>query len=205
MGSRDDRLADYAGKRDFTRTPEPPRGGGRTAGGRHFVIQKHAASTLHYDLRLEVDGLLVSWAVPKGPSIDPRRKRLAIRTEDHPLAYATFEGVIPEDAYGGGTVMIWDSGTYRNLRANRGKERANMPAALHSGLVEVWLEGKRLNGGFALKRIKHGDPEQWLLIKMKDRYADRRRNPASTQNRSVRSGRTMHQIRQSACRTTDEA
>lgn len=204
MGARDDRLAGYTGKRDFTKTPEPPKGGRRSRGGRRFVIQKHAASTLHYDLRLEVDGVLVSWAVPKGPSTDPRSKRLAIRTEDHPLAYADFEGVIPKDSYGGGTVMIWDSGTYRNLRASGGKERKGMSASLKDGLVEVWLEGTVLIGGFALKHMENSRRSQWLLIKMKDRHADARRNPTSTQQHSVRSGRTMHQITRASRVHTDD-
>lgn len=195
MASCGGKLSAYWRRRDFARTPEPARRGRRQRGGRRFVIQKHDASTLHFDLRLEVDGVLVSWAVPKGPVPDPRRKRLAVRTEDHPLSYGDFEGVIPAHEYGGGTVMLWDRGVYRNLRARGGDKRRSMPVSLRAGLVEVWLEGSKLRGGFALKRLDRGEGSEWLLIKMRDRFADARRRPARTQNRSVKSGRTMHQLR----------
>lgn len=194
MGKDEDRLGPYRQKRDFGKTPEPTSGERESADEPRFVIQKHDASSLHYDFRLEVDGVLKSWAVPRGPSTDPREKRLAIRTEDHPLAYADFEGVIPHDEYGGGTVMVWDTGTYRNLRAGKDEDSLDMPGSLQGGLIEVWLEGEKLKGGYALKRIEAGEPSQWLLIKMKDDQADARRNPTSTQNRSVKSGRTLHQI-----------
>ncbi|MEE4383402.1 MAG: DNA polymerase ligase N-terminal domain-containing protein [Pseudomonadales bacterium] len=187
-----DRLARYRARRDPDRTPEPAgRGRRRSRGGRRFVIQKHDASTLHYDFRLEIDGVLVSWAVPKGPRPDPRVKRLAVRTEDHPLAYADFEGVIPEDEYGGGTVLLWDQGTYRNLRARKGRRSRSMERSLKEGLLEVELHGEKLTGGWALKRFRRGRQEQWLLIKMRDDAADARRNPVSTQPRSVASGRTL--------------
>ncbi len=139
--------------------------------------------------------MLVSWAVPKGPSTDPRDKRLAIRTEDHPLDYADFEGVIPEGEYGAGTVLIWDRGRYRNLRAGEeGEEPMDMQASLDDGLVEVWLEGEKLTGGYALKRIRGDDQAQWLLIKMDDERADARRRPTSTQPLSVKSGRDLDEI-----------
>jgi DNA ligase D-like protein (predicted 3'-phosphoesterase) len=187
-----DRLARYRARRDPDRTPEPTGDGpGRTRGGRRFVIQKHDASTLHYDFRLEIDGVLASWAVPKGPRPDPRVKRLAVRTEDHPLAYADFEGVIPEEEYGGGTVLLWDQGTYRNLRARKGRRSRSMERSLKEGLLEVELHGEKLTGGWALKRFRRGRQEQWLLIKMRDDGADARRNPVSTQPRSVASGRTL--------------
>jgi len=201
MPSDKDSLGPYRKKRDFSRTPEPASGGsgnGDDDGGRCFVIQKHDASSLHYDFRLEFDGVLKSWAVPKGPSTDPREKRLAIRTEDHPLDYGDFEGVIPEDEYGGGTVMVWDAGTYRNLRAGKGEDSLDMPGSLRGGLIEVWLDGEKLKGGYALKRIEAGEKSQWLLIKMDDDEADARRNPTNTQNRSVKTGRTMHQIAKSS-------
>ncbi len=194
MGSDKDRLGPYRNKRDFDNTPEPTPGENGGKGGRRYVIHKHDASSLHYDFRLEFDGVLKSWAVPKGPSTDPRNKRLAIRTEDHPLEYADFEGVIPEDEYGGGPVMVWDAGTYRNLRAHKGKDSLDMPGSLRGGLIEVWLEGEKLKGGYALKRIEAGEKSQWLLIKMEDDEADARRNPTSTRNRSVKTGRSMHQI-----------
>jgi DNA ligase D-like protein (predicted 3'-phosphoesterase) len=194
MGSVEDSLDDYRKKRDFDRTPEPRARKQQGGDGRRFVIHEHDASSLHYDFRLEVDGVLVSWAVPKGPSTDPRDKRLAIRTEDHPLDYADFEGVIPEGEYGGGTVMLWDTGTYRNLRADKRRGSMGMRGSLRGGLIEVWLEGEKLRGGYALKRIESGEKSRWLLIKMDDNEADARRNPVSTQNRSVKSGRTLRQI-----------
>lgn len=158
-----------------------------------FVIQKHDASQLHFDFRLAINGSLKSWAIPKGPSLDPSNKRLAIEVEDHPLDYADFEGVIPEGHYGGGTVMVWDHGIYRNLR-EEGQKPLSMEDAHRNGLIEVWLEGEKLSGGFALKRFREGKKPQWLLIKMDDDHADARRNPVTTQNRSVKSGRTMHAI-----------
>jgi DNA ligase D-like protein (predicted 3'-phosphoesterase) len=147
-----------------------------------------------------VDGVLKSWAVPRGPSTDPSEKRLAIRTPDHPLGYADFEGVIAEDEYGAGTVMVWDAGTYRNLRARMGPASLDMPGSIRSGLVEVWLEGEKLRGGYALKRLRGGGKNRWLLVKMDDEAADARRRPTSTENRSVKSGRTLHQIATASAR-----
>ncbi len=193
------RLSDYAGKRDFSRTREPT-GRGKRKAGRRFVIHKHDASRLHYDFRVEVDGVLASWAVPKGPSTDSREKRLAIRTEDHPLQYASFEGVIPKGQYGAGTVMVWDRGTYRNLRAGKDKQSMSMKKALDDGLVEVWLKGKKLRGGYALKRTDRGKKPRWLLIKMDDDAADARRNPVSSERKSAKSGRTLNQIARDAGR-----
>ena len=158
-----------------------------------FVIQKHDASTLHYDFRLEVDGVLKSWAVPKGPSTNPRERRLAVPTEDHPMEYADFEGVIPEGEYGGGTVLLWDRGTYRNLRAE-GDKPVSMSEALAEGRVAVWLEGKKLRGGYALIRTGKSDDARWLLIKMKDEEADARRNPVGAEPKSVLTGRTLEEI-----------
>jgi DNA ligase D-like protein (predicted 3'-phosphoesterase) len=198
MGTDRNSLGTYDSKRDFRKTPEPAPCKSGAGDGRRFVIQKHDASSLHYDLRLEFDGVLKSWAVPKGPSTDPREKRLAIRTEDHPLEYVDFEGVIPGGEYGGGTVMVWDAGTYRNLRAGQEDRPQDMPGALRAGLIEVWLQGEKLTGGYALKRIQAGEKSRWLLIKMDDEAADARRNPVNTQNRSVKTGRTMHQIAKAA-------
>jgi DNA ligase D-like protein (predicted 3'-phosphoesterase) len=188
-----DRLAKYREKRDFRRTPEPSGGAKGSAKGLVFVIQKHDASNLHYDFRLEVDGVLVSWAVPKGPSTDPKQKRLAVRTEDHPLDYADFEGVVPQGEYGGGTVLLWDRGTYRNLRAEKQDDGASMAHALEEGKIEVWLAGEKLRGGYALINTG-GDGDRWLLIKMKDDTADARRNPTSTEPKSVLTGRTLDEI-----------
>jgi len=190
-----DSLKDYREKRDFRRTPEPS-GGKRTGGGRIFVIQKHDASTLHYDLRLEVDDVLTSWAVPKGPSTDPRDKRLAVPTEDHPLDYAGFEGVIPEGEYGAGAVIVWDHGTYRNIKEDDDGNEVPMEKALKDGHVTVWLDGRKLSGGYALIRTG-GDGKRWLLIKMKDDEADARRNPVSTEPESVVSGKTIEEIAES--------
>lgn len=188
-----DKLKAYRSKRDFSKTSEPS-GGGRGKGGRRFVIQKHDASSLHYDFRLEFGGVLVSWAVPKGLSTDPGDKRLAIQTEDHPRDYIDFEGVIPEGEYGAGTVMIWDAGTYRNLRARKGPHSQGMEDALDDGLIEVFLEGEKLRGGYALKRTQGGKKPRWLIVKMNDEHADARRRPTSTQPESVKTGRSLKEI-----------
>lgn len=189
-----DKLDTYRSKRNLAKSGEPAGGSRGRRGGRRFVIQKHDASSLHYDLRLEIDGVLVSWAVPKGLSTDPSEKRLAIRTEDHPLDYLDFEGVIPQGEYGAGTVLVWDIGTYRNLRARKGRASVSMEDALEDGLLEVWLEGEKLAGGYALKRTDEGSQERWLAIKMRDARADARRNPVSTEPESVRSGRDLDEI-----------
>jgi len=188
-----DSLKDYQEKRDFERTPEPA--GDRGPGSQEptFVIQKHAASHLHYDFRLEVDGVLKSWAIPKGPSTDPKDKRLAVPTEDHPLEYAGFEGVIPAGEYGGGTVLVWDTGTYRNLTEKKG-EAIPMSQGLAHGHVKVWLEGNKLRGGYALTRFKTGKDESWLLVKTDDARADPSRNPVADEPGSVLTGRTIEEI-----------
>jgi len=183
--SNQESLSSYRGKRDFNRSPEPKGSDpGERSDANRFVIQKHKASTLHYDLRIEVDGVLKSWAVPKGPSTNPADKRMAIATEDHPLEYIDFEGTIPETEYGGGTVLVWDRGTYRNLKNEPLKN------ALERGQVEIWMDGQKIKGGYALVRTGKG----WLLIKMKDNQADARRKPVSTEPRSVKSGRTIEEI-----------
>jgi DNA ligase D-like protein (predicted 3'-phosphoesterase) len=188
--TRAERLRRFRSKRNFAETPEP-HGRGRHAprrGDARFVIQKHAARSLHYDFRLEADGVLKSWAVPKGPSLDPREKRLAMPTEDHPLEYGDFEGVIPEGQYGAGEVIVWDTGTYRVL----GDDPA--ATALENGHLSFWLEGSKLRGGFALTRLGGSGRERWLLVKKDDEGADRRRNPVSTQGRSVLSGVTVEEL-----------
>lgn len=191
----DDRLREYRSKRDLKNTPEPSGGASSKGGDPIFVIQKHDARNLHYDFRLEVDGALASWAVPKGPSTNPSDKRLAIHVEDHPLDYAGFEGVIPEGMYGAGTVLVWDHGTYRNLMEVKDEPRT-MRESIDSGHVEVWLEGKKLKGGYALVKMRDGEQDQWLLIKMKDEGADARRNPTKTEPDSVVSGASLEQIRE---------
>ena len=152
-----------------------------------FVIHKHAASSLHYDLRLEAGGVLKSWAVPRGPSTDPREKRLAMRTEDHPASYIDFEGVIPSGRYGAGNVIVWDTGSYRPL------DDEPVEQAVGAGHVQVWLEGRKLWGGYALTLVGRGRRERWLLVKMDDEAADRRRNPVATQPASVLTGRRVEQ------------
>ena len=152
-----------------------------------FVIQKHRASTLHYDFRLEVDGVMRSWAVPKGPSTDPREKRLAMEVDDHPMSWNAFEGVIGS-GYGAGTVIVWDRGAYRSLND------VPMGEALDAGHASFWLEGRKLRGGWSLRRTHAGDKPKWLMIKRRDEEADARRNPVSTQPESVVSGRTIEQV-----------
>ena len=187
-------LTRYKAKRDFTKTREPK---GKTkkvpAGKRHqFVIQQHAARAMHYDLRLEIDGAMVSWAVPKGPSLNPAIKRLAIQTEDHPIEYNKFEGIIPPGEYGGGPVIIWDRGTYKNIKEKDGT-LFPLSRCLDDGRVEFFLQGKKLTGGFALVRTgsDEGEKSKWLLIKMRDEYADARRNPVASQPESVKTGKTI--------------
>jgi DNA ligase D-like protein (predicted 3'-phosphoesterase) len=154
---------------------------------RIFVIQKHDATRLHYDFRLEVDGVLKSWAVPRGPSTNPAEKRLAVEVEDHQLSWGEFEGVI-EDGYGAGTVIVWDRGTWRPLT------EGDPDQALRKGHLSFWLEGEKLRGGFTLQRTRGGDKPQWLLIKRRDEGADARHNPVSTQPESVISGRTVEDV-----------
>jgi len=182
-------LDDYRRKRDFSRTPEPAGRPSRKAddhGGR-FVIQQHAATALHYDLRLEAGGVLKSWAVPKGPSADPAVKRLAIEVEDHPVDYADFEGVIGA-GYGAGRVIVWDRGTYRSL--------ADVPVeqALEQGHLAFWLDGEKLHGGWTLQRTRGGAKPQWLLIKRKDEHAGPGDDPVVTRPESVKSGRTLEDL-----------
>ena len=154
-------LTEYKKKRHFNKTPEPGPEKKHTKTGRLFVIQKHRATALHYDFRLEVDGVLKSWAVPKGPSLDPKVRRLAMQVEDHPVDYADFEGVIPEGEYGGGTVMVWDYGTYEP------EETDDVSAALKEGELKFSLNGEKLKGSWVLVRTRD---RQWLLIKHRDYY-----------------------------------
>jgi DNA ligase D-like protein (predicted 3'-phosphoesterase) len=192
MGSKDS-LKDYRKKRDFGKTPEPSRKKKPKGKKPIFVVQKHDASKLHYDFRIEVGGVLKSWAVPKGPSTDPSVKRLAVPTEDHPIEYADFEGVIPKGEYGAGTVMVWDIGTYENIK-DEGDKKVSMEKSISDGHVTIRLEGKKLRGGYALIRTGKGEKSRWLLIKMNDDHADARRNPVSTQPRSATTGITLSQI-----------
>ena len=185
-------LAEYNAKRDFSRTKEPagkvPKARGKTL---HFVIQKHEASHLHYDFRLELDGVMKSWAVPKGPSYDPGVRRLAMEVEDHPISYNTFEGTIPAGEYGGGTVMLWDRGTYE---AEDGGGVESLRRGYEKGDLKIVLHGKRLQGGWVLVRMQRPGRPQWLLIKHRDAHADPGRDVTGEETTSVASRRTMEQI-----------
>ena len=161
-------LAKYRKKRNFRVSPEPPgSAGGKRKSSLLYVIQKHRASRLHYDFRLEWKGVLLSWAIPKGPSLDPSVKRLAMQVEDHPVEYGSFEGVIPAGEYGGGTVMLWDRGTWS-------PEVADVDEALHKGDLKFTLHGKKLSGSWALVRTRgygSSSKSSWLLIKHRDAFA----------------------------------
>lgn len=191
----DDPLREYRERRDPAVTPEPPGEPAAPSQRPVFVVQQHDASSMHFDLRLEAEGVLASWAVPKGPSTDPREKRLAVRTEDHPLDYADFEGTIPEPAYGGGRVIVWDIGPYANLTTDDAGAEVPVTEALARGHVRVWLEGAKLQGGYALTHARLGGEEKnWLLVKTDDEAADARRNPVSTQPASVLTGRRVDEV-----------
>src|SRR5918995_964097 len=162
-------LTEYKKKRSFEETPEPT-GGKASAKKLHFVIQKHAASRLHYDFRLELDGVLKSWAVPKGPSLKPADKRLAMLVEDHPYDYKDFEGIIPAGNYGAGTVIVWDKGFYEPAE-NAGDKKAQEKSMLkqfYGGEIKITLHGKKLKGGYTLRRIASKGENSWLLMKSKD-------------------------------------
>ena len=187
------KLSEYRAKRDFTKTAEPSGSAVvRPAEHLRFVIQKHAATRLHYDLRLELDGVFKSWAVTKGPSLDPNVKRLAVEVEDHPLDYGDFEGTIPKGQYGGGTVMLWDRGYWAPL-GDKDPEQA-----LRDGELKFVLDGEKLKGGWVLVRLNDrdgGKRNNWLLIKHRDEFAKPGDNDKVLgDDRSVASGRTMAQI-----------
>ena len=191
-----EQLTEYRRKRDFSRTDEPEGGADKAskAGKLSFVIQKHAATRLHYDLRLELDGVMKSWAVPRGPSPDPADKRLAVQVEDHPMEYNTFEGTIPKGEYGGGTVLLWDRGWYEH--EEKGGDDA-IREGLRKGDLKVSFHGKRIKGGYVLVRTRgYGDGGQpsWLLIKHRDAHAVKGGELTETHLTSVATGRTMEEI-----------
>jgi DNA ligase D-like protein (predicted 3'-phosphoesterase) len=190
-------LAEYRAKRDLRHSPEPTGDGAarRRSIGPLFVVQRHLARTGHYDFRLEAGGVLKSWAVPKGPSTDPRDRRLAIRVEDHPLEYADFEGIIPDGHYGAGAVIVWDRGTYRN-RTRRNGAAVPIERALQEGHVVVELHGDKLRGGYALTRLDTvgRGRERWLLVKKRDQHAVPLSDLLSARPESVLSGRTAEQL-----------
>jgi bifunctional non-homologous end joining protein LigD len=186
-GAASKALATYNAKRDFSRTPEPS-GESASETGNSFMVQHHWARRDHYDFRLELDGVLKSWAVTRGPSANPKTKRLAVRTEHHPLCYATFEGTIPQGEYGGGTVMLWDRGTWKSLDANPAK-------AIENGSLKFALEGERMKGEWALVRLKaEGKRENWLLIKHRDEHAENDDGLVERYTDSVSTGRSKSGI-----------
>lgn len=188
------RLSEYWRKRDFSRTPEPSGRGPEPESGRRFVVHKHKARRLHYDLRLELDGVLLSWAVPRGPSLDPGQRRLAVRVEDHPVEYGSFEGVIPQGEYGGGTVMLWDLGDW--------EPEGDPHEGLRQGKLHFRLKGKKLSGGWILARMggKRAKGNEWLLMKARDEQADSRLDIEAERPESAATGRTLAQIASSADR-----
>jgi bifunctional non-homologous end joining protein LigD len=189
-----DDLKLYKKRRDFTETPEPP--GKKEKRDKKnnpiFVIQKHRASHLHYDFRIEMGGVLKSWAIPKGPSLNPAIKRLAVLTENHPMGYADFEGNIPEGHYGAGEVIVWDNGTFENIKT-KNEKIVSLEECFKNGQIEVQLDGKKLHGSFAL--IRTSNKKNWLFIKMNDAYADIHQDPVVDQPESVISGRTIEDIK----------
>jgi bifunctional non-homologous end joining protein LigD len=191
------RLATYRKKRDFSVSPEPS-GGTIVKRAKKsklkFVLQKHAATQLHFDLRVELDGVMKSWAVPKGPSMDPAVKRLAMEVEDHPMEYNTFEGTIPREEYGGGTVMLWDRGTYSADEPKNGSHEAAIRDGYEKGKIDITFHGERVQGSFALVRTRRGPKAQWLLIKHRDEYAQPGGDVVAENLSSVVTGRTMEEI-----------
>ncbi len=186
-------LRTYQAKRDFRQTPEPRGRQARRRGSLRFVVQKHAASRLHYDFRLELNGVLKSWAVPKGPSLNPHDRRLAIMVEDHPLDYRTFEGVIPVGNYGAGAVMVWDEGTYHPPgTGDRRQAEAMLGDGLKRGRLSIVLEGHKLNGEFSLVKLHRGEKNAWLLIKKADEWATDA--DVTSEDQSVKSGRELDDI-----------
>jgi bifunctional non-homologous end joining protein LigD len=187
-------LAEYKRKRDFTKTAEPEGKATRrrSTRGLRFVIQKHAASHLHFDFRLELDGVMKSWAVPKGPSYDPSVRRLAMEVEDHPIEYNAFEGTIPKGEYGGGTVVLWDRETYE---PEGGGGADALREGYERGDLKIVMHGKRMKGGWVLVRMRReAGRAQWLLIKHRDELADPDYDVVEEAVTSVASGRTMEEI-----------
>ncbi|OHB52763.1 MAG: hypothetical protein A2Y12_09985 [Planctomycetes bacterium GWF2_42_9] len=193
---QDKNLKKYRQKRDFTKTTEPS-GSKRTEESHIFVIHKHAATRLHYDIRLQSQGVLKSWAVPKGLSTNPTEKRLAVRTEDHPFDYKDFEGIIPEGQYGAGQVIIWDKGTYINITQDSNSRAVSMKDALNNGKVEVFFEGNKTKGGYAFIRMRQAKDakENWLIIKLKDKYVDSLPDDLEELGQSVVNGKTIADIK----------
>lgn len=187
-------LKEYNKKRNFNKTSEPKSRKAKASGKLHFVMQKHDATRLHYDFRLEMNGVLKSWAIPKGPSTDPTTKRLAMMVEDHPFDYKNFEGIIPKGEYGGGTVIVWDEGTYEPIERIRGKkaQEKHLLEQLHSGSLKIMLHGSKLRGEYALVKTNGMGENGWLLIKHKDNYASA--TDITKKDKSVLSEKTIKQV-----------
>lgn len=186
-------LKTYRSKRNLKKSGEPQGKKKQSHKKPIFVIQQHAASHMHYDFRIEIDGVLKSWAVPKGPSLNPSIKRLAVLTEDHPMDYASFEGIIPKGNYGAGSVIVWDTGTYENIKEIDGK-LIPMEDCFEKGTIEINIHGEKLHGSYALIRTHLSEKEPWLLIKMNDDHADKRRNIIASNPKSVLSGKTIQEM-----------
>jgi bifunctional non-homologous end joining protein LigD len=195
----EDRLRKYRSMRDFSVTAEPA--GGKQPGrdGPTFVVQKHAARRLHYDVRFELDGVMPSWAVPKGPSYDPAVKRLAVHVEDHPLDYQSFEGTIPAGQYGGGSVIVWDRGTYQNITEKDGRPVA-LADAIRTGHFSVWINGAKLRGGWSFTRTSRPGQRQdsWIMVKRKDDHADADLDITASAPESVKTGRKVEALSEAA-------
>jgi len=191
-------LEKYHQKRDFNKTPEPKSGKSTNKDRLSFVVQKHDASRLHYDFRLELEGVLKSWAVPKGPSLKPKDKRLAMMVEDHPFGYKDFEGIIPQGEYGGGTVIVWDQGWYEPIEPIKGKkaQEKHLLDQLEKGSLKVNLHGEKLNGEFALVHTGGMGENAWLLIKHDDDFAANK--DVTKQDKSVLTEKTIAQMAKTA-------
>jgi bifunctional non-homologous end joining protein LigD len=190
-------LKKYREKRKFQETPEPEGGQHQGRGPLRFVVQLHRATRLHFDFRLELEGTLKSWAVPKGPSNDPQERRLAVMVEDHPLEYQSFEGIIPKGNYGAGTVMVWDNGTYYSRQTpDREESERVLLDGLKKGHITFILEGRKLKGEFALVRLKRGEENAWLLLKKGDAFANAK--DVLEFDRSVLTNRSLDEIAQQA-------
>ncbi len=187
-------LGEYRRKRDFKKTSEPRGRGKSTRPARLvFVVQNHGAKRLHYDLRLQVGDVMKSWAIPRGPSLNPREKRLAMATEDHPLEYARFEGVIPRGEYGAGPMLVWDMGTNRVARKDDAATPSSLDQSLRKGHAVVQFHGRKLKGKYAL--MLTSKPDQWLLVKVRDEYVDMKRDLIKTPPNSVLSHKSLDEIR----------
>lgn len=196
-------LKEYHKKRSFTKTPEPEGRVHQSSETLMFVIQKHNASKLHYDFRLELNGVLKSWAIPKGPSLNPKDKHLAIMVEDHPMEYAHFEGIIPKDNYGAGTVMVWDTGVYLPYGAkSRDDAEKILNKQLHSGHITIILLGEKLKGEYALIKTHRKDDKSWIIVKKGDEFASSTKNILNL-DKSVLTKRTMYEIKYQSAKNND--